>query len=242
MQWRKQGHVVLTVAALALGIGLGTVPLSADAQGTPTAGFTLSPTRPDVNTAVTFDASESSGEIARYEWDLDGDGSYEVQTESPVLVHLFEDTGSREVSLRVTGREGETATASHSLTVRGAPVTIRRSIETPLSSHRVPAGSSFEVTVTVKVNEPVSGLGLDEELPEGWRAGEVESAGGIFKGTEAQWLWLETLNPGTELVIVYSVTVPRDTQADSFILKGLASSFSPRFEITIPGESEVLVI
>jgi len=212
------------------------------AQSGLVAEFTFSPQRPDVNTEVTLDASTSQGQIVRYEWDLDGDGEFEVSLKSPRLVHLFDRSGSHIVTLRVTDEAGEQAMASKEIFVRRAAVMVRRKITTPLAPNRVPAGSSFQVKVTIRISEVINGLGLDEDLPEGWRASSVEADGAIFKGSEAQWLWMRTLNPGETIEVVYNVTVPRGTPAGLFQIEGEVTSFSPRFAIPIPGDRHVRVI
>ena len=49
----------------------------------PTASFSVAPNPANTGQNVTFDATASSdpdGTIAKYEWDLDGNGSYETDT------------------------------------------------------------------------------------------------------------------------------------------------------------------
>jgi PKD repeat protein len=229
--------LVIVVGAFGL---LGWLPVGV--QAAPAADFTFSPQEPDINTEVTLDASPSQGRIVRYEWDFDGDGRFEVSLEEPSLVHLFDESGSHTVTLRVIDQGGEQATVSKRISVRQAIVMVRRKITAPLPPDRVPAGSSFQVTVTIRVNQMVSGLGLDEDPPEGWRVSSVEADGAIFKGSEAQWLWTQTLHPGETLEVVYNVTVPRGTTARLFQLEGKVTSFSPRFAIPIPGDKHVRVI
>lgn len=56
----------------------------------PTASFTSSPSVPDVNDTITFDASASSdpdGQIVRYEWDF-GDDTYINET-NPTTTHVY---------------------------------------------------------------------------------------------------------------------------------------------------------
>jgi PKD repeat protein len=221
---------------LVSGLSLGAAPLQAD--------FTYEPLRPDINTEVTFDAGLSESPavpIVRYEWDLDGDGRYEAVSEEPILVSLFDEGGVYPVTLRVTDEVGGQAITTKSLEVRSAPVRVRRAIATPLEPNRVAAGSSFQVTVRIDVLQTVNGLGLDEDLPEGWRVSGVEHAGAAFKSTDAQWLWFQTLTPGSELEVIYNVTVPRGTPPSTFEIEGTISSFSPRFEIVIPGDRAVRV-
>ncbi|MGY3379225.1 hypothetical protein ACVWYS_001182 [Arthrobacter sp. TE12231] len=38
---------------------------------------------------INFDASSSEGVIGKYEWDLDGDGTYDTTTQSPILKHVY---------------------------------------------------------------------------------------------------------------------------------------------------------
>ena len=84
--------------------------------------------RPSAATArkpVALDASASSdpdGSIARYEWDLDGDGSYETDGgATPVIEHTFDTADTREVGLRVTDDVGATSDGLLSLDVAAAP-------------------------------------------------------------------------------------------------------------------------
>ncbi len=228
-----------SVLGIFLGAFLGT------AQGQPASGpqadFLFEPQDPDINTEVLFDAGGSSPGVVRYEWDFDGDGVFELSTDEPTVTYLFDASGSYRVTLRVTDGAGGQALTSRDIRVRTAPVRVRRAIESPLEGFRVPAGSAFQVTVEILINETINGLGLDEDLPEGWRVGSVDPEGAAFKGSEAQWLWFRTLVPGEELRVVYSVTVPRGTRPDVFEIQGVVSSFSPRFRIEIPGDREIRV-
>ena len=84
------------------------------APGRPTASFTASDSAPIVGAAVAFDASSSSAVAGRtvvsYEWDLDGDGIFEVTTAGSQRTYLA--PGPVTVRLRITdsaGLRGETA-------------------------------------------------------------------------------------------------------------------------------------
>jgi PKD repeat protein len=93
----------------------------------PTASFTISPNPTGPNKVVTFDGSASSdpdGTIAKYEWDLDGNGSYETSTGTTrTVTKSYATQGSVAVGLRVTDSGGATATTSKALTVANqAPV------------------------------------------------------------------------------------------------------------------------
>jgi len=168
-------------------------------QAAQRAEFEYSPFDPDINTEVSFDASESFSNgrfIESYEWDFDGDGLFEVQTEEPQITHLFDQSGDLNVSLRVTDSAGSSETFSDSLFVRSASVMLRREITTPLAPNRVTAGSAFQVKITATFLEDVSAPGIDEELPEGWRVGAGEHGEALFKSSEAQWIWSNTITAG----------------------------------------------
>jgi len=233
----------LALALTGLAIGLG--PQTIAGQSGPSPQFTIGPDTLDINTLATLDASASSaseGQITRYEWDLHDDGSYEIRTESPTVTHLFDESGSIAVTLRITDDQDRTATVTRTIEVASAPVRVRRTIETPLQGGRVPAGSAIEVTVTIQVNEAVSGLGLDEDLPEGWRVQPSDNDGAAYKGSEFQWLWFSRMQPGETRTIRYSATTASSSANQTVELRGTVSSRSPAFEITIPGDVRVRVI
>jgi hypothetical protein len=73
---------------------------------------------------VSFDASSSSdpdGRIVRYQWDLDGDGSFETDTGStPAASRSYRRPQTVEVGLRVTDDAGGSATTSVALQVGSA--------------------------------------------------------------------------------------------------------------------------
>ncbi len=70
----------------------------------PIADFRISPGFPGLQEAVTLDASSSRDPDGRgihtYEWDLDGDGSFETRGGSPLHTR-FDEPGPRRVGLRV---------------------------------------------------------------------------------------------------------------------------------------------
>jgi PKD repeat protein len=93
-------------------------------DGPPTATFTVTPPAPFVGQQVTLDATGSSdpeGPIARYEWDLDGNGSFETDNgPQPIRTTSYATPGERFVRLRVTDAGGATATAGRTVLVRPA--------------------------------------------------------------------------------------------------------------------------
>lgn len=60
----------------------------------------------------TANASDSDGTIARYEWDLDGNGVYEATTTSNTSSYTYNNTGTYNPRVRVTDNGGATATSS----------------------------------------------------------------------------------------------------------------------------------
>ena len=90
----------------------------------PTAAFTSSPSNPQTGQVVTFNASGSTdgdGTIAKYEWDLDGNGTYETNTGStPTATKTYTSLGNVDVRLRVTDDSGTTNSVAHTVTVANA--------------------------------------------------------------------------------------------------------------------------
>ncbi len=91
----------------------------------PTASFTAAPNPVEAGQPVAFDASTSNdpdGAIAKYEWDLDGNGSYETDTgTTPTTTKTYASAGSVTVGLRVTDNGGATATTTQVVSVVTAP-------------------------------------------------------------------------------------------------------------------------
>jgi hypothetical protein len=89
----------------------------------PNASFTLSPNPVGFNTTVTFNGSASSdldGSISKYEWDLDGNGTYEVSsTTSSSTTRKYTSDATIDVRLRVTDNKGATDVSVRTLTVIG---------------------------------------------------------------------------------------------------------------------------
>ncbi len=90
----------------------------------PTASFQATPNPAQSGQQVSFDASASSdpdGTIAKYEWDLDGNGTFETDTgTTPTASTTYSTGGSREVKLRVTDNAGNTGQTSRTVTVEQA--------------------------------------------------------------------------------------------------------------------------
>ncbi len=94
----------------------------------PTAAFSYSPFSPKTGQTVTFDATASAdtdGTIAKYEWDLDGNGTYETDTgTTPAATNVYAAAGTVNVGLRVTDDTGLTGTSTAGVVVvQGHPPT-----------------------------------------------------------------------------------------------------------------------
>jgi PKD repeat protein len=98
----------------------------------PTASFIYNPVSPITAgaTPVSFNAvgsSDADGRIASYVWNF-GDGTTEVSSDAPTLVHVFPDTAARcleityAVLLTVVDDKGDKGVASQQVKVIEAPV------------------------------------------------------------------------------------------------------------------------
>lgn len=70
---------------------------------------------------VEFNAGGSKdpdGEVIMYEFDLDGDGEFEVRQESPMILETFNKVGEYRVKVRVTGQNNDTDVAERVITVQ----------------------------------------------------------------------------------------------------------------------------
>ena len=87
------------------------IELSNQQPGGPAASLSASTTSARTGETVTFDASRSrdtDGTIVRYEWDLDGDGTYERNTgTSPVAQTAYDAPDSVTVTVRVSDNDGK---------------------------------------------------------------------------------------------------------------------------------------
>jgi hypothetical protein len=92
----------------------------------PTSAFTITANPAFTGDTVTFDGSTSSDDdpIAKYEWDLDGDGTFETDTQAVATAKKAYDTaGTRTIRLRVTDSHGVQDVVAHDLTVNDKPKT-----------------------------------------------------------------------------------------------------------------------
>ena len=92
-----------------------TVTVTAGNQA-PTAAFIVAPNPAKTNQDVGFSAAASKdpdGKIVKYEWDFDGNGTFETNGgELPLIGHKFTKAGVFKVGLRVTDNAGATGTTT----------------------------------------------------------------------------------------------------------------------------------
>lgn len=96
----------------------------------PTVGFQADPFPIRTSETVTFDASESSdddGSIRAYEWDLDGDGTFDAS--GVTTQTTFERPGTHEVILKVIGDDGAERTRAREYQVNRSKLDLARTID-----------------------------------------------------------------------------------------------------------------
>ena len=91
----------------------------------PTASIVPAPSLPHAGETVTLDGSGShyaSGSITKYEWDLNGDGTFETNTgTTPKATTSFATPGTYTVGLRVTDSDGATGQTTKQISVGSFP-------------------------------------------------------------------------------------------------------------------------
>ena len=122
----------------------------------PIASFTAAPSPAQPGETVSFNGSASrdpDGTIAKYEWDLDGDGSYETNTAAtPTAARLYPSEGTVAIKLRVTDNLGVTSELIQPLQVgvptQPTPVPQPSPSPSPVEqpAPTVPPGTSSPVT------------------------------------------------------------------------------------------------
>jgi len=87
----------------------------------PTADISADPTSGESPLVVDFDATgsdDTDGDIVKYEWDWEGDGTYDHDSgANPLAQHTYNDTGDYYPTVRVTDDRGGTDTATEDISV-----------------------------------------------------------------------------------------------------------------------------
>ncbi|NQT91742.1 MAG: hypothetical protein HQ559_03200, partial [Lentisphaerae bacterium] len=122
-----------------------------------------------------------------------------------------------------------------------------RVTRTMSSAHALPE-STFQVTLELKADADLNGVGLRENLPIGWTIHAVENAGAAFKLSEVEWVFTDPMYAGTTLYVTYEVTVPAaarlisDPLPQCFTISGTYQTTVPSFETETEGESTVEIV
>jgi subtilisin-like proprotein convertase family protein len=123
----KKGSHVVSLRVTDLDGASDTAEVTVEVQNrAPTASLALSAPPAARGRVTTFDGSSTTdpdGTIAHYEWDLDGNGSYETDGgASPTTTKTYAATGSVTVGLRVTDDDGGVDTETLPVAITEAPV------------------------------------------------------------------------------------------------------------------------
>jgi uncharacterized delta-60 repeat protein len=124
--YAKAGSYTVTLTATGSDGGTDSVSHTVTvANRLPVASIAAAPEAPLTGEQVTFDASGSSdpdGSITRYEWDLDGDGTFETDTGTdPRAARSYARSGSVTVGVRVRDDDGASTTSSRVVNVADRP-------------------------------------------------------------------------------------------------------------------------
>ncbi len=123
----------------------------------PTAAFTAAPSPAFVGEQVTFDGSSSSDDesVAKYEWDLDGNGTFETNSAAnPKTTHTYTQPGTITVRLKVTDNRGVSDVSTRTLTVTPRPPVVRDTTAPKVRILTATAKMSRKGFVSVKVSCP----------------------------------------------------------------------------------------
>lgn len=123
---------------------------SYDVEGSLAAFFTFDPDEPEAGEEITFNASQSTGDVESYEWDFTDDG--EVDATGEVVTHTFSEPGEYPVTLNVTNDAGDWDTETHVVDV-GEPPAPEASFTVDPSSPQPYEDTLFDASDTVGVIE-----------------------------------------------------------------------------------------
>ncbi len=121
--------------------------------GRPTAALTMTPAAATVGQRVDFDgmgSNDPDGIIMAWDWDLDGNGTFETSGATPD--HTYASPGTVTVQLRVTDNSNKTHTATQAVVISAAPppLPMTPSPLTPPIADTSPAVARLTVTGATK--------------------------------------------------------------------------------------------
>ena len=101
------------------------------------------------------------------------------------------------------------------------------------------AEGQVEVTVAITAKQAITGLALDEDLPQGWTITPIDNAGATFNPQETQWLWL-AVDAGETKTIRYRVEIPNDASPDVlYEVNGVIRAASPALMLEVLGNTQL---
>jgi len=110
-------------------------------------------------------------------------------------------------------------------------------------------GNTFTVKVEISADQDLYGVGLEEELPTGWRVIPIENGGFLYKRSRVQWVFPGKIPAGMTKMIIYQVEVPQTEAIEmpghdpcyvsSNDLFGLVDAALPCLETSVVGDSAV---
>jgi len=202
--------------------------------------FSFSPASPTKFDEVEFkdESTVKEGEIISWLWNF-GDGTTSAE-QNPK--HRYEADGKYLITLTVTSDRGATDSCRKDLTVFTPKVTAIRAIDTFIPPDETIPGQTIRVTIEIRVNDEIYGLGLDEDIPSGWGFKEVDSDSAQFRKEDLQWVFNEVLEPGMKKTIIYELEIPEDEEADVFWIDGRIISALPKFKRDVDGEKRVKIL
>jgi Mg-chelatase subunit ChlD/PKD repeat protein len=195
--------------------------LTIDVRPTPPAvdaNFSFEPQDPSTFDFIAFsdESTLEEGRIVEWFWEFGDEADEEDQSSSSDRSPTFkyEEDGSYEVTLTVTSDEGAQAVFIQRIDVSTPMVSVRRTIETYIPDDETLPGQTFQVTLDIRLNERVNGFGVDEDIPNQWTISSIEytNATPNYLAGEDQWLFHDIYEEGTQITIVYDVSVPLTTQ------------------------------
>ncbi|OTF01986.1 PKD domain-containing protein, partial [Halorubrum sp. SD683] len=138
-------------------------------QSTPPNASLAVPDVATVNESIVLDASGSTdeGTITSYQWDVDGDGTAEVETREPTLEHTYTEIGTVAPAVAVTDDDGQTDAAT-------ATVSVRPPDRPPNASLDAPANATVGEPATFDASNSTDDRGIDAYRWDFDGDGEVE--------------------------------------------------------------------
>lgn len=108
---------------------LGRVDLSAMTNAIydrPVARLTLSEYAAQVGEELLFDSSSSYAPDSQltFDWDLDGDGTFELADVGPILHHIYRQVSNHHIQVRITDQTGRFSTMSAHVVISNQPLTL----------------------------------------------------------------------------------------------------------------------